>query len=97
MSGMDRWLDELAEALGVAPLRGEQSGSLLRLTRDVAHRGERRFAPLAAFVVGRAVGRAETEGRAPQEAFAEALERAAALLPPAEPQLADPRDRGPND
>ena len=81
---MERWLDELAEALGVAPLRGEQSGALLRFTRDVAHGVERRFAPLAAFVVGRAVGRAETEGRAPHEAFADALERAAALVPAAD-------------
>jgi Domain of unknown function (DUF6457) len=81
---MERWLDELAEALGVEPLRGDQSGALLRFTRDVAHGVERRFAPLAAFVVGRAVGRAETQGRAPHEAFAEALERAAALVPPAD-------------
>ena len=81
---MERWLDELAEGLDVTPLRGDQSGALLRFTRDVAHGVERRFAPLAAFVVGRAVGRAETEGRAPQEAFAEALERAMALLPPEE-------------
>ena len=78
---MDRWLEELAAALGVEPLAREETGALLRATREVAHRVERKDAPLAAFLLGTAVGR-RAAGPAPRkEALAEVLEQLEATLP----------------
>lgn len=51
------WIDELAEALGEQPLSTEQTTRLLSSARAVAHRVERRVTPLAAFLLGAAVGR----------------------------------------
>ena len=53
---MDTALDDMARALGVAPLHAEEMRLLLDATRNVAHAGERRHAPLAAFLLGVAVG-----------------------------------------
>ena len=77
---MDEWLNELAAALGVEPLTREESGRLLRATREVAHRVERRDAPLAAFLLGTAVG-GTAGGASRAEAFAEMLQRLDASLP----------------
>jgi hypothetical protein len=74
---MNEWLDELADELGVARMTNEEVRALLGVTREVAHRVERRFAPLAAFMIGAAVGRG-----APFVAATEAAER---LLPEAGP------------
>ncbi|HEY7281807.1 MAG TPA: DUF6457 domain-containing protein [Actinomycetota bacterium] len=71
---MDRWLDQLAEALGVDPLGPEETREILGLSRDVAHRVERRYAPLASFLLGAAAGRTGQ--------FQDAVERLRALLPP---------------
>ena len=86
---MDDWLDRLALALGEPALAPGELGSLLKLTRDVAHGVERRFAPLSAFVIGAAVGRRAAEGKAREAAFREALETARSLVPEAPPE---PRD-----
>ncbi|HXJ65789.1 MAG TPA: DUF6457 domain-containing protein [Actinomycetota bacterium] len=79
---MDRWLDELAEALGVEPLEAGESGDLLRSSRDVAHGVERRFAPLASFLLGVATERGTAAGASRAEAFAAAVERLRWTLPP---------------
>ncbi|MFL5798258.1 MAG: DUF6457 domain-containing protein [Actinomycetota bacterium] len=82
---MDPWLDELAAALGVEPLGREESGRLLRATREVAHRVERKDAPLVAFLLGAAAGGSGEERGA---ALAQALDRLEAVLPP---EPAEPR------
>ena len=48
-------LDDIAAALSVAPMTPEEQRLLLDVARDVAHAGERRFAPLTAFLIGAAV------------------------------------------
>ncbi len=80
---MDGWIDELATALGEDPLSAQETGSLLGVARDVAHRVERRVTPLAAFLVGSAVGRASAEGMTRSDALATALHTLRDLLPEA--------------
>jgi hypothetical protein len=72
------WSDELAKTLGEEPLSAAATERLLAVSREVAHRVERRVTPLAAFLVGSAVGRAPT-GR--DEALEAALARLEGLLP----------------
>ncbi len=81
------WIDDLAEALGQAPLDREERRRILELAREVAHRTERVNAPLASYLVGRfAAGRADGA-----EAVAEAARLAAASLPaPAAPPEVPP-------
>ena len=59
---MDDWMDEAARALGEQEMRPEEVAIVLRLARDVAHGVERKMAPIAAFLVGAAVGRADAAG-----------------------------------
>lgn len=73
------WIDELAEALGEEPLSAEQTTRLLSSARAVAHRVERRVTPLAAFLLGAAVGRRTAAER--DLALAEVLEALEARLP----------------
>jgi len=80
---MPGWIDGLAEALGEDPLASEETERLLAVARDVAHRVERRSTPLAAFLLGRAVGRATAEGTSRADALAAALETLRGLLPEA--------------
>jgi len=77
----DRWLDRLAEALGVEPLTPEETGEILRVSRDVAHGVERRYAPLASFLLGAATERASRAGGPPDEAFRVAVGRLRELIP----------------
>lgn len=51
---MDDWLDRFADALAVARLGPAEVDAVLDLARDVAHGTERRNAPLATFLAGRA-------------------------------------------
>ena len=88
------WLDRLAEALGEEPLSSQESDRILRLSRDVAHRVERRATPLAAFVAGAALGRLLAEGAGRDAAFDQVLDAVIVRLPD-EPATArdDPPDR----
>ena len=52
---MDDWLDRFADALSVDRLDPTEVDALLDLARAVAHGTERRNAPLATFLAGRAV------------------------------------------
>ena len=56
---MDDWMDEAAGALREEGMQPEEVAIVLRLARDVAHGVERKMAPIAAFLVGSAVGRAD--------------------------------------
>ncbi len=80
---MQEWIDRLADALGVAALSESDEGRLLDAARAVAHRVERRATPLAAFLLGSAVGRSAGD---PNAALASALSTLEALLPEAGPE-----------
>lgn len=59
MAQMRRWLDAVCAGLGVDPaLLDDTVPHLLGLVRDVAHGPSRPGAPLTAFLVGLAAGRA---------------------------------------
>ena len=78
---MEEWLDRLADELGVERLSRRELGVILKLTRDVAHSVERKFAPLSAFVLGVAVGQRIGEGLSRDEAFDGAVSLAEAAVP----------------
>ena len=84
---MSGWIDDLAEALDLDPLSASEADRLLRMARDVAHRVERKGAPLASFLLGMHVARRTGDGSARASALDEAIASAEALLPlaPEEP------------
>ena len=79
---MDEWIDNFASALGQESMEAREVGAVLKLARDVAHGVERKLAPLSTFVVGIHVGRRTAEGLSREDALAEALDAAQALIPP---------------
>ncbi len=83
---MDSWIDELARSLGEAPLTSTETTKLLDAAGDVAHRVERKMAPVSAFVIGCAVGRKLASGADRSEALNETLGQLEALLPPQAPE-----------
>ena len=80
---MSGWIDDLAGALDLDPLTASEADRLLRMARDVAHRVERKGAPLASFLLGMHVARRTADGSARASALDEAIAAAEALLPPA--------------
>ena len=82
---MDSWIDELARSLGEAPLTSTETTKLLDAAGDVAHRVERKMAPVSAFVIGCAVGRKLAKGVDRSETLNETLRQLDALLPPEAP------------
>jgi hypothetical protein len=82
---MQTWIDELATALGEEPLSEPEVARLLGAARDVAHRVERRITPLAAFVLGSAVGRSLAGGGGRADALEASLATLEGLLPEAAP------------
>ena len=78
---MDDWIGQLAAALGEEPLSQEETNQLLGVARDVAHRVERKVTPLAAFLLGSAVGRNVSSGARRSDAMAAALETLRSALP----------------
>jgi hypothetical protein len=83
---MSGWIDDLAEALEVGPLTASETDRLLRIAREVAHRVERKGAPLASFLVGMHVARRTADASARAAAFDDAISLTEALLPPASEQ-----------
>ena len=80
---MSGWIDDLAGALDLYPLTASEADRLLRMARDVAHRVERKGAPLASFLLGMHVARRTADGSPRATALDEAIASAEALLPPA--------------
>jgi hypothetical protein len=78
----DAWIDRLAAALGEDPLTEAETNRLLRSSREVAHRVERKTTPLAAFLVGSAAGRGLAGGAPRGEALSAALGALESVLPP---------------
>jgi len=77
------WVDRLAEGLGEDPLTAQEIQRLLAAARDVAHRVERRATPLAAYIVGIAVGARMAEGVSRESAFDQAMDAVLDRLPAA--------------
>lgn len=86
---MERWIDELADALDAERLSKDEVARLLGVARDIAHRVERKVTPLATFVLGEAVGRSVATGTERSVALDQVLETATSLLPaPSEAEAA---------
>ena len=94
---MEGWIDELAAELGEDPLTPEEAQRLLGAARDVAHRVERRTTPLAAFLLGTAVGRAEAGGMDRARAMDGVVVTLERLLPEAPPAAEDPAPATPRE
>ena len=58
MDGSREWLDDACGALGIERAQVDED-VLLKLAKVVAHRVERKAAPLSTFLAGVAVGRGE--------------------------------------
>jgi hypothetical protein len=82
---MDAWIDELAAAVGQPPLADDEAAALLRASREVAHRVERKATPLAAFLLGLDVAGRVAAGHPRDAALAEAIADLDRLLPEAGP------------
>ncbi len=61
MNELDRWVEQLQEALGLQDLALDV-GAILDLARVAAHEVDRPAAPLTTFLVGYAAGRAGGPG-----------------------------------
>jgi Domain of unknown function (DUF6457) len=79
---MSEWTDRLAETLGVAPIDRDQEDSILKTSREIAHRVERKDTPLTTYLIGVSVGTATTSGTDPAAALGIALDAVLAALPP---------------
>jgi hypothetical protein len=75
------WIDDLASALGETALDDAETDALLETARDIAHRVERKNTPLATFLLGLAVGRAQGVGESREEALSLARATVISLLP----------------
>ena len=80
---MEDFAEQMAGALGVAPLTPEEVGAILRLAREVAHgTDDRKLAPLASFLAGAHAASAAAAGTARPDAVRRAIEAVLLLLPP---------------
>lgn len=81
MDALQDWTTTVAPALGVDPaLVATTQDDVLDMVRDVAHGVLRPAAPLTAYVVGLAAGRAAADGRDAATAVRDALAQVEALL-----------------
>ena len=87
---MEDWIDRLAAALGEDPLSETETTRLLGVSREVAHRVERKITPLAAFLLGSATGGSVAGGASRGDALALALDTLERLLPEAAPEGRNP-------
>ena len=87
-------LDRLADALGEESVSGLEVARLLTTSREVAHRVERKATPLAAYLVGLAVGRRVAEGAARESAFGDAIDAVVVRLPDPAPDAGAAREDG---
>ena len=78
---MEEWIDRMAEALGEDPVSPAELGEVLKLAREVAHRVERKLAPVSTFLAGVHAGREAASGGSRAEALSRAAAAARALLP----------------
>lgn len=79
---MGEWIDDLATACGQEPLTDPETGELLCIAREVAHRVERKGTPLAAFLLGMHVAGRVASGTPRAMALADGIGVIEKLLPP---------------
>lgn len=79
------WIERLAATLGVATPSEADQETLLDVSRDVAHGVERKVTPIAAFVLGTAVGARVAAGQDRERALTDAISALRATLPTGEP------------
>jgi hypothetical protein len=75
------WLDELADVLGVEAPTPRETADVLEVSRDVAHRVERRVTPVSTFLLGLAVQARLAEGLARGAALEAAIGDLRSVLP----------------
>jgi hypothetical protein len=80
---MSEWTDRLAAALEVTPLDAGAESSILKASREIAHRVERRDTPLSTYLLGVAVGQ---RAASTPDALKQVLDAALAMLPPEAPE-----------
>jgi hypothetical protein len=78
---MDDWLDRFADALGEDPVTPKEIGAILKMSREVAHGVERKYAPLSTFLAGLYVGRRVAAGESREDALQRAVADALDLVP----------------
>ena len=78
---MQGWLERYAAALGQEPVAPAETGSVLKLAREVAHGVERKLAPLSTYLAGVHVGRAMAGSERRSDALERAIEAARTLIP----------------
>ncbi|GII97934.1 hypothetical protein CLV28_2297 [Sediminihabitans luteus] len=78
MRELERWVEALAEALGVDPDAVDVDG-VLDLAKDAAHQVVRPAAPVSTFLAGWAAATAVAAGEDPELAVEEALDKASTL------------------
>jgi hypothetical protein len=86
---MTSWIDELAHGMGIDPPSPPESERLLRASREVAHRVERRITPLSTFVLGMGLATRMAQGESREEAFDRVLGSLEDRLAQAAPDGAD--------
>ena len=82
---MSAWVDGWATAVGQQPLGRQEEQALLRASREVAHRVERKATPLAAFLLGLDVAGRVAAGEGRDAAIAAAIAELERRLPEAGP------------
>jgi len=87
---MTDWIDRLAEGMGVQTVSAAERERLLRASREVAHRVERKLTPLATFLLGLAVATRTAQGASRETAFDDALDSLLRRLPEAPPNAGAP-------
>jgi len=90
---MDEWIEAFATALGEEPIEPKEMGALLRVSREVAHRVQRRHAPLSTYLIGLHVGRRVAEGASRGLALDEAIDVTNRVLPSPPPGENSEADR----
>lgn len=55
-AALESFFEALSQRTGTPPIGAEEASAVLDLARDVAHGSERRYAPIAAYVVGLSAG-----------------------------------------
>ena len=94
---MTEWIDRLADGMGLQPLSAAESERLLRASREVAHRVERRITPLSTFLLGMGVAARMAHGASRDIAFDEAIDSLLRRLPEPPVEIPSALDDGPRD
>ena len=80
---MSEWTAHLAATLNVTPPTSAGEEALLHVSRDVAHRVERKDTPVSAYLMGVAAGLRIAGGADPGAALDEVVTLVTGALPPA--------------